>query len=160
MELRIEDSSQRCRTRISSLQKGPLSEVGIPLRRIDLGVSQELLYLVYAPTLVDQERCKAVAEIVHPNLRQASPFPGHIPCGVQMSIRLARLGIAKGVVGPRDALYRIQNREAFSPSGIYRALPDFALGMRHMRRSRSKSSHLALRTSPRLAPVTTSMGRM
>ena len=69
--------------------------MGIALRGFNLRVPENLLHLVQAAAVVDQQARKAMAQVMYTHFRQAGQLAGGIPRTEYRNIGLARIGVGK-----------------------------------------------------------------
>ena len=88
-----------------------MAQVGITLRRLDLGMPQKALHLVQAAPRVDQEAGVRMPEVVNADISQAGFGSGRIPSAKDRHIGLERLGVSKHplTVLARHKLEQIDN---------------------------------------------------
>ena len=65
-----------------------MRQMGVTLCRLDLGMSQQALHLVQAPSRVDQEAGIAVSQVVDADISQAGFGSGRIPSAKDRHIGL------------------------------------------------------------------------
>ena len=93
---------------VGGLKQGVLAQVGIALGSLDLGVAQYFLHFIQRPTCIDQERGKAVAQVMNAHIPQPYRLTRRVPRVEDADISLLGFWVGKHMFTALTLRYGIQ----------------------------------------------------